>query len=349
MSSSQSNAKPTRVLVLGASGSVGGSVVRELGAYEGLDVVRATRKADQVESWRADGKSAVCIDLDDPRTFPQALKNVDRLFVMTGYTMNMVQQTKTIVDAAVDAGVCFVVHLGVFGNGKSTDPHYTWHELVERYIQGSGIAWCHLHPNFFMENLLSFMPVKDGSVSWPMGDGAAGWTAADDIAAVAAKVLAEGPETHAGEDYFLSTDVFDGPQLAEVLSASLGRRVTAQIIKPDELKKGCCQSNRYKSLFAVGWPSLDLRRDMLPLDHGSRPSDLVVVAADEVTFLVEVIVEGGMDGAKLLQRFHLSEPEHRPLPPPERLVRVLRPVIRIAANLLVVRDAKLLHRRPIGT
>ena len=156
---------------------------------------------------------------------------------MTGYTMNMVQQTKTIVDAAVDAGVCFVVHLGVFGNGKSTDPHYAWHELVERYIQGSGIAWCHLHPNFFMENLLSFMPVKDGSVSWPMGDGAAGWTAADDIAAVAAKVLAEGPETHAGEDYFLSTDVFDGPQLAEVLSASLGRRVTAQIIKPDELKK----------------------------------------------------------------------------------------------------------------
>ena len=237
MSSSQANAKPTRVLVLGASGSVGGSVVRELGAYNGLDVVRATRKADQAKNWQADGKSAVCIDLDDPRTFPQALKNVDHLYVMTGYTMNMVQHVKTIVDAAVDAGVRFVVHLGVFGNGKSTDPHYAWHELVERYIQGSGIAWCHLHPNFFMENLLSFMPIKDGLISWPMGDGAAGWTAADDIAAVAAKVLAEGPETHAGKDYFLSTDVFNGPQLAEVLSKSLGRRVAAQVIKPDELKE----------------------------------------------------------------------------------------------------------------
>ena len=237
MSSSQANAKPTRVLVLGASGSVGGSVVRELGAYNGLDVVRATRKADQAKNWQADGKSAVCIDLDDPRTFPQALKNVDHLYVMTGYTMNMVQHVKTIVDAAVDAGVRFVVHLGVFGNGKSTDPHYAWHELVERYIQGSGIAWCHIHPNFFMENLLSFMPIKDGLISWPMGDGAAGWTAADDIAAVAAKVLAEGPETHAGKDYFLSTDVFNGPQLAEVLSKSLGRRVAAQVIKPDELKE----------------------------------------------------------------------------------------------------------------
>ena len=237
MSSSQSNANPTRVLVLGSSGSVGRSVVRELGAYQGLDIVRATRKADQAENWRADGKSAVCIDLDDPRTFPQALKNVDRLFIMTGYTMNMVQHVKTIVDAAVDAGIRFVVHLGVFGNGKPTDPHYAWHELVERYIQGSGIAWCHLHPNFFMENLLSFMPIKDGLISWPMGDGAAGWTAADDIAAVAAKVLAEGPETHSGRDYYLSTDVFDGPQLAKVLSKSLGRRVTAQVIKPDVLKE----------------------------------------------------------------------------------------------------------------
>ena len=237
MSSSQSNANPTRVLVLGSSGSVGRSVVRELGAYQGLDIVRATRKADQAENWRADGKSAVCIDLDDPRTFPQALKNVDRLFIMTGYTMNMVQHVKTIVDAAVDAGIRFVVHLGVFGNGKSTDPHYAWHELVERYIQGSGIAWCHLHPNFFMENLLSFMPIKDGLISWPMGDGAAGWTAADDIAAVAAKVLAEGPEPHSGRDYYLSTDVFDGPQLAKVLSKSLGRRVTAQVIKPDVLKE----------------------------------------------------------------------------------------------------------------
>ena len=106
----------------------------------------------------------------------------------------------------------------------------------------------------------------------------------------------------------------------------------------------CCQSNRYKSLFAAGWPSLDLRRDMLPLDHGSRPSDLVVVAADKVTFLVEVIVEGGMDGAKLLQRLHLSEPEHGSLSPSERLVRVLGQVVRIAADLLAVSDAEFLHR-----
>ena len=86
---------------------------------------------------------------------------------------------------------------------------------------------------------------------------------------------------------------------------------------------------------------------MLPLDHGSRPSDLVVVAADEVTFLVEVIVEGGMDGAELLQRFHPSDSEHCPLSPSERLVRILSLVVYIATDLLPVSDAKLLQRSTV--
>ena len=40
--------------------------------------------------------------------------------------------------------------------------------------------------------------------------------------------------------------------------------------------------------------------DVLPLGHGSRSSIFVIVAADEVALLVEVVVEGGMHGAKLL-------------------------------------------------
>jgi predicted oxidoreductase len=32
----------------------------------------------------------------------------------------MVHQSKTIVDAAADAGASFIVHLGIFGNGRMT-------------------------------------------------------------------------------------------------------------------------------------------------------------------------------------------------------------------------------------
>ena len=155
---------------------------------------------------------------------------------MTGYTVKMVTQVKTITDAAVDAGVRFIVHLGVFSDGRATDPHYAWHELVETYIRASGIASCNIHPNFFMENLLSFFPIENDTVTWPMASGSVGWVAGEDLAAVAGKVLSEGPDAHAGKTYQLSTDVVDGPGLAAILSRALGREIKPIVITPDDLE-----------------------------------------------------------------------------------------------------------------
>lgn len=38
-----------------------------------------------------------------------------------------------------------------------------------------------------------------------------------------------------------------------------------------------------------------------------------MISADEVAILVEVVVEGGMDGAEFLQGLHLAEALHGPL------------------------------------
>jgi len=119
----------------------------------------------------------------------------------------MVHQCKNLVDAAADAGVDFIVHLGIFGNGRSTDPHFAWHEMIERYIEGSGAAWCHLHPHFFMDNVLTTLPVIGGQIHWYTGEKRTGWIAVDDLAAVSALVLAEGPDKHASKQYWLSAEV----------------------------------------------------------------------------------------------------------------------------------------------
>jgi NAD(P)H dehydrogenase (quinone) len=227
------NANTPRVLVLGATGRTGAAVVKTLEATPGQAVpVRASRSETTVEQLIKEGKEAVRIDLDDPDTFPAALEGIDRVFLMTGYTSAMNHQTKTLVDAAEDADVSFVVHLGVFSDKRSTDPHFAWHELVERYIAGSKLAWANVHPHVFMENLLG---MRDGRLVWPMGDKQVGWIANDDIAAVVAKVLAEGPDRHAGKDYYLSTDLLNGAQVAEVLTAALGREIPAQVLTPDDL------------------------------------------------------------------------------------------------------------------
>jgi len=38
--------------------------------------------------------------------------------------------------------------------------------MVERYIEGSGVAWTHLHPDLFMDNLLAAAPVVDVKFYW---------------------------------------------------------------------------------------------------------------------------------------------------------------------------------------
>lgn len=231
----QPNKKP-RILLLGATGGTGSALATLLDADPRVDVVRAARREQQVAAWRAEGKAAVLIDLNDARTFPAALASIDRLFVMSAYTVEMVHQVKTITDAAVDAGVGFLAHLGVYSNGRETDPHFVWHELVERYIQYSGTAWCFLHPNMFMENLTDSQRPVDGKLYWPMGEAKVGWIAGDDLTAVAAKVLAEGPDIHAGQNYYLSSDLLDGPGTAAALSEALEREIRAIVMPPDALE-----------------------------------------------------------------------------------------------------------------
>ena len=107
--------------------------------------------------------------------------------------------------------------------------------MVERYIEGSGVAWAHLHPHFFMQNILTTFGLPNGQLRWPMGDKRVGWIAGEDLAAVAAKVLADGPAAHAGQNYFLSTEVLNGVEVAAILSEALGRQITPVVMTPSDM------------------------------------------------------------------------------------------------------------------
>ncbi len=81
----------------------------------------------------------------------------------------------------------------------------------------------------------------------------------------------------------------------------------------------CCQSNANLSpVDAFGAGACRLSGKCLPLGKGSRSPGFEVVSADEVAVLVEVVVEGGVDGAELLQGLHLAEAEHGAFSPSER-------------------------------
>ena len=227
--------KPT-VLVLGSTGQIGKLVVKHLEQNNDVQLRLCSRREEAVEEFRQQGKEAVKLDLDDPSTFALALAGVDRAFLLTGYTVAMLTQSKTFVDAAKKAGVKHIVHLGIFGEWDTTDPHFVWHQMVETYIKASGIAWTNLHPNVFMDNLFGATAPKKNELMLYWGNARVGWVAVSDIAAMAAAVLHEGPEKHDGRDYWMSVDVLDGSEAAAIFSETTGQSITFSAKSHEDFK-----------------------------------------------------------------------------------------------------------------
>ena len=225
------------VFLMGVTGQTGHLILEDFDKNPGDVRIRiGVRKQKDLERFRAQGRDAVLFDLDDPRTMGPALCGVDRLNILTGYTIAMTHQTKWLVDAARKAGVKHIVNQGVFAADDCTDSKYSWFALVEAYIEASGIAWTHLHPNVFMEGMLSVSPPTGGSFPVFWGEQRAGYIALADLAAATAKVLRDGPAQHASKNYYFSTETLSGPELAAMMSSVLGRTITCDVRHPKDME-----------------------------------------------------------------------------------------------------------------
>ncbi len=234
------HSKPV-VLVLGATGRTGSHLVRLLEQDPGLDKLEirvAIRKPEQAKIFGDRGISTVHLDLDDLSTYQPALQGVQRLFMITGYTVDMLSQGKNLTDAAKDAGVEYIVHVGTFHQPDRPQTklirHYIWHQLIETYIEASSIAWTHLLPNAFMQNF--FGAVQDGKLRMFFGHERVGLVDCFDLARVAAAALRE-PDKHSGQRYFLSVEALTMTQAAQILSEELGQPITYEALPASDLRK----------------------------------------------------------------------------------------------------------------
>jgi len=218
----------TNLLVLGATGQVGKLVARHLRRSDANLSVGTRSKANLEELAHQFGASRF-IDLDDPRTFDEALTDITGLFLLTGYTVAMLVQSKSLIDAAKRNGVKHIVHLGAFTRDHDAySTVFAWHQMIEAYLRDSGVAWTNLHPNMFMQSFLSVWSIK-GAVYNAYTSKAVGFTALEDVSEAAAIILMEGPDKHNGKDYWFSADALTPRQVAETLTAATGRKFTAAV------------------------------------------------------------------------------------------------------------------------
>jgi uncharacterized protein YbjT (DUF2867 family) len=218
---------------MGATGQVGGALVPLLAANGSVEVIAAARDLGKAAKL---GVPSVHLDLDDFSTFAPALEGIDRIFMATGYTVDMLRQSKDLVNCAQRAGVKQIVHLGACGDDDTRVAHYGWHQFIERYIASADMMFTHLRPEIFMQNLLGYggeSYVKQGVIRHYVGSARLSWVDCDDVAAVAAVCLAD-PETHAGMTYRLGYEAKTYYELAEVFTDVIGQPFTYEPRPPSE-------------------------------------------------------------------------------------------------------------------
>ncbi|HEY3502369.1 MAG TPA: NmrA family NAD(P)-binding protein [Actinocatenispora sp.] len=225
------------VLVTGATGLVGGSLVRSLVAA-GHPVRVLTRTPGSVAAQALPASVEVVEgDFDRPDSLRAALRGVSRMHLVA--MGGAVTHGADVVEAAVGAGVRRITHLGHHDPGRADDdPIERGHRALHRAIENSGVDYTHVFPGEFMANTREWAPSVrgEGVVRAPFG----GWRSAlvheADIAAVLAAALLD--DGHEGATYRPTGPVAIARRDAvAALGAALGRPVRFVELTPEQARE----------------------------------------------------------------------------------------------------------------
>ncbi|WP_138754286.1 NAD(P)H-binding protein [Paenibacillus sinopodophylli] len=201
-----------RVLVTGATGSVGRHIVEQL-LEIGIEVRALSRTAGSLPT----GVDVVLGDLDYPEGLASYLQDVDRIFLITQSDQSDAKFAKneSIIQMAKQANVKRIVALIDFYNNP-----------IEEVIQNSGMEWTILKPVEFMKNALygwAESIQKEGKVRHAFPNSLSAQIHERDIAAVAVRALTE--EGHHHKIYHLT-----GPESLTI--RSMVKQISEIIDKP---------------------------------------------------------------------------------------------------------------------
>ncbi|WP_411100961.1 NAD(P)H-binding protein [Streptomyces sp. x-45] len=208
------------ILVTGATGNIGGALLKELHA-RGVRPLRALTR-DAARAVFPQGVEVVEGDFAEPASLKPALKGVRSLFLVS-----RLGPDADILEAARQAGVEHVVLVSSIT--VQTHPHLgpaNENLEVEQLLKETGMAWTILRPTQFASNALMWAAsIRDHStVRAPYAEAALPTIHPADIASVARVALTEAG--HHGRTYALTGPAaISARQQVEAIAAALGRKV----------------------------------------------------------------------------------------------------------------------------
>jgi uncharacterized protein YbjT (DUF2867 family) len=225
------------VLVTGATGRVGRSVVDEL-LDAGVPVRALTREAATANLPAA--VEVVAGDLTVPDSLDPALQGVAAVFLVW-------TAPPDTAPAVVDRLASHVARI-VFLSAPHRTPHPFFQQPnpmarfyagLEDLITTTGLAWTFIRPGMFASNAEFWWgpAIREGDVvRWPYGEAETAPIDERDVAAVAARALYE--DRHAGGDYVLTgPEPLSQAEQVSVIGDVLGRRIRFEELTPEGFRR----------------------------------------------------------------------------------------------------------------
>lgn len=241
------------VLVMGATGNVGGAIVEAL-REQGVPVRAVSRSG---RDW-PDGVEGFTGDPSDSNGLTAAAPGATAAFLMSGYA------AEAALLSALDGAHVVVLSSSSAPLGEHGNAMASYHLASEQAVRASGHDWTVLRPCSFQSNLMRWRDqLEQGDVvRAPFGHVPSAMVDPADIAAVATAALTG--DGHAGRTYRLSGPEALTPadQLA-LLAAALDRPLRLEAL-PDDEARGTLPEDYADAMIEIFREHPELEREVQP-------------------------------------------------------------------------------------
>jgi NAD(P)H dehydrogenase (quinone) len=228
-----------KIVISGASGQLGGLVVKELLArgVPARNLILVSRTPETLDEYKKLGASTRFGDFAKPETLPAAYAGGTRMLLISigGGAGPRPDAHKRAIDAAVAAGVKHIAYTSyvAISRGDTTalaSDHYQTEEIIKK----SGAAWTMLRNSIYSEGLIqqATKMIADGKVTVAATEGRIGYVTREDCAAAAAVVLLG--SAHENKAYDITGPELIGPrEIAAAATEVTGKPIEVVTADPN--------------------------------------------------------------------------------------------------------------------
>ncbi|WP_426360153.1 NmrA family NAD(P)-binding protein [Pseudocolwellia sp. HL-MZ19] len=214
------------ILIFGATGKTGSEIIKQL-LVRNVPIRVLIRDSNKATYFIEKGIDVVIGDASDPEAVTQALKGIEKVYLVLANSEEQLTQEKLITDCAKKSGVKLLVKQSsletrIYPNNPIPKAHLE----SEQYIKNSGLDWVIIRPTFFNQMLLMCAHTiqANNTLIFPMADGCVAATDVRDVAEIAATVLTE--PRHINKSYDISgAEFLSFNTIAAIFSKVLNREI----------------------------------------------------------------------------------------------------------------------------